>query len=338
MFPYTTEDLVVAERLLDAGCRVLMPWGAPIGSGRGLNNVFGLRSMRAHFPDVPLVVDAGIGAPSHAAAAMELGYDAVLLNTAVAKRGRSRRDGACLRAGGRGRARGFPRHADGAARHGRAVDAGDRKGVYVMREFTSLDRFYPIVDNADWVMRIVGAGAKLIQLRMKDLSDADVARDIQRAKALCEAVGAQLIVNDYWRAAIEAECDYVHLGQGDLDTADMKAIRKAGIKVGLSTHDHAELDRAMSFDPDYVALGPIYPTLLKQMPWAPQGIENLAEWKQRIGDMPLVAIGGLTPERARLVLQAGADSACVVTDILRNPDPEARTREWIAATMDWREK
>jgi thiazole synthase len=87
VFPYTTEDLVVAERLLEAGCKVLMPWGAPIGSGKGLNNLFGLRALRAHFPDVPLVVDAGIGLPSHAAAAMELGYDAILLNTAVAKAG-----------------------------------------------------------------------------------------------------------------------------------------------------------------------------------------------------------------------------------------------------------
>jgi thiazole synthase len=87
VFPYMTEDLVVAERLLEAGCKVLMPWGAPIGSGKGLNNLFGLRALRAHFPDVPLIVDAGIGLPSHAAAAMELGYDAILLNTAVAKAG-----------------------------------------------------------------------------------------------------------------------------------------------------------------------------------------------------------------------------------------------------------
>lgn len=87
VFPYTTEDLVLAERLVDAGCRVLMPWAAPIGSGRGLNNRFGLRSLRAHFPDVALVVDAGLGVPSHAAAAMELGYDAVLVNTAVAAAG-----------------------------------------------------------------------------------------------------------------------------------------------------------------------------------------------------------------------------------------------------------
>jgi len=85
VFPYTTEDLVVAERLLAAGCRVLMPWGSPIGSGRGLNNLYGLTALRAHFPDVPLVIDAGLGVPSHAAHAMELGFDAVLINTAVAQ-------------------------------------------------------------------------------------------------------------------------------------------------------------------------------------------------------------------------------------------------------------
>jgi len=87
VFPYTTEDLAVADRLVEAGCKVLMPWGAPIGSARGLNNAYGLKAMRAHFPDIPLVVDAGLGVPSHAAAAMELGYDAVLLNTAVAEAG-----------------------------------------------------------------------------------------------------------------------------------------------------------------------------------------------------------------------------------------------------------
>jgi thiazole synthase len=87
VFPYTTEDLVVAERLLAAGCRVLMPWGAPIGSGRGLNNLFGLRALRAHFPGVPLIIDAGLGVPSHAAQALELGCDAVLINTAIAQAG-----------------------------------------------------------------------------------------------------------------------------------------------------------------------------------------------------------------------------------------------------------
>ncbi|MDE2363927.1 MAG: thiamine phosphate synthase [Hyphomicrobiales bacterium] len=200
------------------------------------------------------------------------------------------------------------------------------------RAYQTLDPFYPIVDSADWVLRIVGAGAKLIQLRMKDASERDVARDIVRAKSFCEASGAQLIVNDYWAAAIEAGCDYIHLGQGDLDTADMKAIRKAGVKVGVSTHDRAELDRALSLDPDYVALGPVYPTLLKKMPWAPQGVDRLAEWKKLIGGRPLVAIGGLTIERAKLCLAGGADSAAVVTDIVRAGDPEAQTKAWIEAT------
>ena len=200
------------------------------------------------------------------------------------------------------------------------------------RTYQAIDRFYPIVDNADWVLRIVGAGAKLIQLRMKDASDFDIKRDVERSKNICEAAGAQLIVNDFWRAAIEAGCDYIHLGQGDLDTADMKAIRKAGVKVGISTHDHAELDRALSFDPDYVALGPVYPTLLKQMPWAPQGLDRVTEWKKLVGARPLVAIGGLTIERATLCLAAGADSAAVVTDIVRAADPEAQTKAWIAAT------
>ena len=196
----------------------------------------------------------------------------------------------------------------------------------------TLDKFYPIVDSADWVLRLVGAGAKLVQLRMKDMSAQDIAREIDRARNMCESAGAQLVVNDFWRAAIEAGCDYVHLGQGDLDTADVKAIRRAGMRLGISTHDHSELDRALSYDPDYVALGPIYPTLLKQMPFAPQGLERIGEWKKRVGARPLVAIGGLTLERALLCLKAGADSAAVVTDVVRAENPEARAKEWIAAT------
>ncbi len=195
-----------------------------------------------------------------------------------------------------------------------------------------LDPFYPIVDDAAWVARIVGAGAKLIQLRAKDMDEARLRAEIARARDICAKAGSQLVVNDYWRLAIEAGCDYVHLGQGDLDEADVPAIRGAGMKLGISTHDRAELDRALSLDPDYVALGPIYPTILKQMPWAPQGLDRIGEWKRLIGARPLVAIGGLTVERARACLKAGADSAAVVTDITRNADPETRTREWIAAT------
>jgi thiamine-phosphate pyrophosphorylase len=196
----------------------------------------------------------------------------------------------------------------------------------------ALDPFYPIVDNASWVERLIAVGAKLVQLRVKDREDADLRAQTRAALLACRKVGAQLILNDYWEIAIDEGVDFIHLGQGDLDSADMANIRKKGLRIGLSTHDHAELDRALSFDPDYVALGPIYPTILKAMPFAPQGLERIGEWKRLVGERPLVAIGGISLERAPLCLAAGADSAAVVTDITLNVDPEARARAWLAAT------
>ena len=195
----------------------------------------------------------------------------------------------------------------------------------------ALDRFYLIVDSAEWVQRLVPLGVRLVQLRIKGPADSDVRRQVREAKAVCQAHRARLIVNDFWRLALDEGCDFIHLGQGDLDDADLPACRKANLLIGISTHDHAELDRALAADADYVALGPIYPTLLKQMPWTPQGLERIGEWKRRIGDTPLVAIGGLTVERLAGVFAAGADCAAVVTDIVRNPDPEARTRQWLEA-------
>src|SRR5208283_1299776 len=121
-------------------------------------------------------------------------------------------------------------------------------------------------------------------------------------------------------------------GQGDLDRADIPAIRRASLRLGVSTHDDAELERVLELEPDYVALGPIYPTILKAMAFAPQGLARIGEWKRRVGAIPLVAIGGLNVERALACLAAGADSAAVVTDITLNADPEARTRQWLAAT------
>ena len=114
-----------------------------------------------------------------------------------------------------------------------------------------------------------------------------------------------------------------------MDSADFAALRRKGVRFGLSTHDEAELERALSHAPDYVALGPVYETLLKKMKWAPQGVDRVRRWKEMAGRTPLVAIGGLTPERLPGVFAAGADSAAVVTDIQQAPDPEARTREWL---------
>ncbi len=199
-----------------------------------------------------------------------------------------------------------------------------------------LDPFYLIVDSAGWIERLVPLGVKLVQLRMKDLPEDRLRAEIRRAKAVCAEHGCQLIVNDYWRIAIEEGCDFVHLGQEDLAVADVPAIRAAGMKLGLSTHDEAELETALTATPDYVALGPVWPTILKKMKWAPQGVERLGIWKARIAPLPLVAIGGLNPERLPAVFENGANSAAVVTDITLNADPEARTREWIAHTARWR--
>lgn len=196
----------------------------------------------------------------------------------------------------------------------------------------TLDPFYPVLDSADWIERLLPHGIKLVQLRVKDRPEAFIHSEIARAKRLCDAAGAQLVVNDFWRAAIAAGCDYVHLGQEDLETADLAAIRKAGLKLGVSTHDEAELTRALAVRPDYIALGPIYFTRLKAMAFAPQGLEKIGIWRARIGAMPLVGIGGITLERAAGVLAAGATVAAVVTDITLHADPEARTRAWVAAT------
>ena len=195
-----------------------------------------------------------------------------------------------------------------------------------------LDPFYPIVDSAAWVSRLTGVGAKLIQLRIKDKNGAALESEAREALDICQKAGAQLILNDYWRVALDIGADYIHLGQQDLDTADISAIRAGGIRVGISTHDEAELSRAMKLEPDYVALGPIYPTILKAMRFGPQGLDRIGEWKRGIGNIPLVAIGGLNVERGRACLAAGADIVSVVTDITLNADPEARAREWIAAT------
>ncbi|MEP3198445.1 MAG: thiamine phosphate synthase [Lentilitoribacter sp.] len=195
-----------------------------------------------------------------------------------------------------------------------------------------LDRFYPIFDNTDWLTRLLPLGIKLVQLRIKDKSDDETRAEIIKGKALCEQYGAQLIVNDYWQIAIDEKCDFIHLGQEDLDVADIKAIRAAGIKIGLSTHDNDELDRALSYEPEYLALGPVYPTILKKMKWTEQGLDKVTEWKKLVGDTPLVAIGGMSVERAQGAFDAGADIVSAVTDITLNDDPEARIKQWINVT------
>ena len=196
----------------------------------------------------------------------------------------------------------------------------------------TLDRFYPIFDRSDWLRRMLPLGVKLVQLRIKDQPDAVVREQVAEAQSLCRDHGAVLVVNDHWQAALDLGCEWVHLGQEDLDEADLPAIRKAGLKLGVSTHDTDELERVLGMAPDYVALGPVYPTILKKMKWHRQGLPKVTEWKARLGGTPLVGIGGMSVERAPGVLEAGADIVSVVTDITLNADPEARVRDWIEVT------
>lgn len=196
-------------------------------------------------------------------------------------------------------------------------------------------RFYPIVPDSDWVARIAPLGISTVQLRLKDADDAEVRRQVGHALAVCRHHGVTLIVNDYWQAAIDLGADYVHLGQEDLAVADRGAIRRAGARLGISTHTPEELDIALAAEPDYVALGPIYETKLKAMRYGVQGLDRIRQWKARIGSLPLVAIGGLTPERAQKVLSAGADSLAVVTDFLLHPEPETRVETWLEVANNY---
>jgi len=196
------------------------------------------------------------------------------------------------------------------------------------------DRFYPVVDSVAWVARLAKLGVGTIQLRAKDLDEAQALAIVKEALAAIKGTRARLVVNDYWRAAIEAKAQDLHLGQEDLAEADLKAIRAAGLTLGISTHDDEELATALAAKPDYVALGPIFPTTLKSMRFAPQGIAKISDWKRRIGNIPLVAIGGIKFEHAADIFAAGADSIAVVSDVTQNADPDARVRQWLGQSAE----
>jgi thiamine-phosphate pyrophosphorylase len=196
------------------------------------------------------------------------------------------------------------------------------------------DRFYPVVDSVAWVARLAALGVGTIQLRAKDLNDSEALQMVSDALMVTKGTPTKLVVNDYWRAAIVAGAQHLHLGQEDLVEADRKAIRDAGLTLGISTHDDTELETALRAEPDYIALGPIFPTTLKSMRFAPQGIPRITEWKKRIGGIPLVAIGGIKLEQAAAILKAGADSIAVVSDVTQNADPDARVRAWLGLNVE----
>ena len=199
-----------------------------------------------------------------------------------------------------------------------------------MPAFEGLDPFYLIVPDAASVARFAKLGVRTIQLRAKALSSAAARREIIASLDATMGTACQLIVNDYWREALSVGADYIHLGQEDLADADLATIKAAGIRIGISTHDQAELAVALATEPDYIALGPIFPTTTKSTGRPAQGLAQITAWRAMIPDhCPLIAIGGITLEHAPALIAAGAQSCSVVSDVLSHARPDARTRDWL---------
>jgi thiamine-phosphate pyrophosphorylase len=193
--------------------------------------------------------------------------------------------------------------------------------------------FYPVIPTADWVRRLLGWGVRTIQLRAKaaDHNAESLEREVRAAVEAGRAVaGAQVFINDHWQLALEAGAYGVHLGQEDLDTADLNALRAAGMRLGLSTHTPAELARAHAAQPSYLAIGPIYPTTLKVMPYEPVGLELLKAWVPLAAPYPVVAIGGISLERLPGVMACGVDGVAVVSAVTLAIDPEKAALEGLA--------
>jgi thiamine-phosphate pyrophosphorylase len=186
---------------------------------------------------------------------------------------------------------------------------------------------YPVVESVTWIERLLEAGVRTIQLRIKDKREEEVEADVIAAIALGRRYSARLFINDYWRLAVKHQAYGVHLGQEDLETTDLDAIREAGLRLGVSTHDNREIDVARAARPSYVALGHVFPTQTKQMPSAPQGLTQLASHVKRLGNYPTVAIGGISLERAPTVLETGVGSIAVVSAITQAADWQAATAQ-----------
>lgn len=185
-------------------------------------------------------------------------------------------------------------------------------------------RFYAVVPTADWVDRMVQAGADTVQLRNKQLIGSALYHEIERSMSYVEHSHTKLFINDYWWEAIDCGAYGVHLGQEDVASADLVAIRKANLRLGVSTHSLAELDKALSIKPSYVACGAIFPTATKPMATAPQGLEKLRQYVNYVrehGNLTMVAIGGITLENAAEVLATGVSSLAVVRAVTEAADP-----------------
>lgn len=191
---------------------------------------------------------------------------------------------------------------------------------------------YPVVDSADWVEQLVRQGVGTVQLRIKQAQPQVLAEQVKRAVAACRAAGVRLFINDHWQLALEVGAYGVHLGQEDLASADLDALRSAGLRLGVSTHCHAEIARAHGVRPSYIALGPVYATSSKDMPWRPLGLEQLRAWVELLSPRyTLTAIGGISVERAAAVLATGVGSCAMISAITAAPNPAQAVASLLAA-------
>lgn len=185
---------------------------------------------------------------------------------------------------------------------------------------------YPLVERAAWLERLLPLGISTVQLRIKDLTGEALRAEIEAAVRLARQHDARLFVNDYWQLAIEAGAYGVHLGQEDLDDADLAAIHAAGLRLGVSTHSEAEIDRALGIRPSYIAIGPVFETQSKVLAYAPRGAQRLRQWVAAV-DYPVVAIGGITADNLAEVLETGVGGVGVIGSIARAENPEAAVED-----------
>lgn len=211
-----------------------------------------------------------------------------------------------------------------------------------MFTFPAIDRnkfgLYPVVDDVSWIITVLSLGVKTVQLRIKNPEQADIEEQIIKAIELGRQYDAQVFINDYWQLAIKHKAFGIHLGQEDIEIADLQAISDAGICLGVSTHDDSELLKVKALNPSYLALGHIFPTPTKDMPSQPQGLVNLAKNQQLAGGTPTVAIGGIDLTVVEQVWQTGVDSIAVVRAITQASNVEEVITQFTAILAKPREK
>ncbi|MBK4765404.1 MAG: thiamine phosphate synthase (plasmid) [Pantoea sp. Brub] len=197
---------------------------------------------------------------------------------------------------------------------------------------------YPIVDSSIWLMKLLDLGVKTLQIRIKERSEKVLNQEIETAVLLSHKYDARIFINDYWQLAIKYNAYGVHLGQEDMEHADMYAILKSGMRLGLSTHNESELLTALTWNPSYIALGHIFHTKTKRMLSRPQGLEQLMYLANKIKHIPTVAIGGITLDRLEAVLKCGVGGISVINAIIGNLDWRKNTIKFLQKIQSWEEK